>query len=130
MFGPSGYWYVYFTYGMHYCANIVTGRDGEGSAVLIRAVEPLQGMDLLEQHRGKTGVETLNGPAKLCQALGIDKTLNGHDAKQGPLQIYQTESVPDSEVTVTTRIGISQAKDELRRFYITDSPYISVKARD
>ena len=87
MFGDSGHLYVYFTYGMHYCCNVVTGTPGEGSAVLIRAVEPLDGHDALVARRGKDGVEVTNGPAKLCQALEIDRELNGHNLQFSPLQL-------------------------------------------
>ena len=81
MFGEAGHLYVYFTYGMHYCCNVVTGKLGGGAAVLIRAVEPVKGTEILELSRGKKGVEVTNGPAKLCQALSIDKDLNGHDLR-------------------------------------------------
>lgn len=125
MFGASGRLYVYFTYGMHYCCNVVTGVTGEGSAVLIRAVEPLEGVELLEYRRHKTGKEATNGPAKLCQALGIGREMNGHDLRQSPLRLVEKFQMPDQNITTTTRIGISAAKDELRRFYITDNPYVS-----
>lgn len=129
MFGPAGHLYVYFTYGMHYCCNIVVGPEGHGAAVLIRAVEPIIGEEVLKRRRGgKTGVELTNGPAKLCQALGIDKRMNGHDLHQMPLRlIMQPEPVKD--IVTTTRIGISQAKDVPWRFYIADSPYVSVKSK-
>ena len=85
MFGPAGRLYVYFTYGMHYCCNVVVGEEGYGAAVLLRAVQPLDGEKVLEQRRGgKTGMLLTNGPAKLCQALGIDKQLNGHDLAGRP----------------------------------------------
>lgn len=125
MFGEYGHLYVYFTYGMHYCANIVTGRRGHGAGVLIRAVEPIKGNRLIEKRRGKTGVETTNGPAKLCQALGIDKAMNGHDLKEGSLRLIPGEPLPSGAITQTTRIGISQGKDVPWRFYVTDSPYVS-----
>lgn len=83
MFGPPGHLYVYFTYGMHYCCNVVTGPDGEGSAVLIRAVEPIQGEEHMAEQRDKTGIGICNGPAKLCKALAIDKRLNGHNLYSG-----------------------------------------------
>src|SRR5690242_2435124 len=77
MFGPAGYLYVYFTYGMHYCCNVVVGSEDEGAAVLIRAVEPIEGEGALQVRRpGKTGRELTNGPAKTCQALGIDRRMN------------------------------------------------------
>src|ERR1044072_3277475 len=84
MFGPAGHLYVYFTYGMHYCCNVVTGPSGQRAAVLIRALEPLTGQDIMSANRGgQTGVNITNGPAKLCQALMIDKKLNGVDLRDG-----------------------------------------------
>jgi DNA-3-methyladenine glycosylase len=130
MFGPAGHAYVYFTYGMHYCFNIVAGEDGYGAGALIRAVEPLSGTHVMEQRRaGRTGVDVTNGPAKLCQALAIDKQLNGHDLLQWPLRLILQPRLPKPDIVTTTRIGISKAKDVLWRFYIRDSPYVSVKAR-
>lgn len=125
MFGPSGHLYVYFTYGMHYCCNIVTGKQGFGSAVLIRAVEPIERADILETRRNKSGVDTTNGPAKLCQALHIDKRLNGHDLQKMPLRLVVKDELRPADVVTTIRIGISQAKDELKRWYIKNNPYVS-----
>ena len=126
MFGPSGYLYVYFTYGMHYCCNIVTGPEGIGSAVLIRAIEPLKGNEVMSvNRRGVQGVDLTNGPAKVCQALRIDKVLNGHDLNQVPLQLVEYPAIPTRDITQTTRIGINRAKDRLWRFYITDSISVS-----
>ena len=125
MFGPSGHLYVYFTYGMHYCCNIVTGTMGFGSAVLIRAVEPVEGTHILERRRNKSGHELTNGPAKLCQALGIDKRLNGHDLRIEPLKLFVNDEIQQKNIITTKRIGISQAKDEPKRWYIKDSPYVS-----
>ena len=125
MFGPAGYTYVYFTYGMHYCFNIVTGLPGEGSAVLIRAVEPITGLEVLHNNRlGHTGITLTNGPAKLCQALKIDKSLYGHNLSTAPLQLVVEPPILET-VTTTTRIGISQAQSTLWRFYITGNPYVS-----
>lgn len=125
MFGPAGFLYVYFTYGMHYCCNVVVGEEGYGAAVLIRAVEPLSGRELIEYRRGKTGVETTNGPAKLCKALGIDRTLNGHDLTKGDLRLIPMLALPSDEVVQTTRVGISQAQDVPWRFYMRGNPYVS-----
>ena len=125
MFGPSGFLYVYFTYGMHYCCNVVTGKEGEGSAVLIRAVEPIEGAHVLEERRRSSGVEVTNGPAKLCQALGIDKQMNRHNLANKPLRLVEVELLADEKIVTTTRIGIREAKEELRRFYIQDNPYVS-----
>lgn len=126
MFGPAGHLYVYFTYGMHYCCNIVTGPEGHGSAVLIRALEPLAGEELMAINRhGRHGTETTNGPAKLCQALMIDKRWNGHDLRQPPLKVVIKPSLKNDEIIQTTRIGISEAKDTPWRFYIKDNQYVS-----
>jgi len=103
----------------------VVGEEGYGAAVLIRAVEPLDGIDIMEKRRGKAGIDTTNGPAKLCQALAIDKALNGHDLRAGELQLIPQPTLLTGEITQTTRIGISQGKDVPWRFYITDNPYVS-----
>lgn len=126
MFGQAGLLYVYFIYGMHYCCNIVTGPSGYGAAVLIRAVEPIKGQQFMEQQRiGRGGIELTNGPAKLCQALAIDRTLNGHNLRQPPLKLITKTPLKPSQIIQTTRIGISQAKDKPWRFYIKSNPYVS-----
>lgn len=126
MFGEAGYLYVYFTYGMHYCCNIVTGKKGSGEAVLIRAVEPLIGQSVMEDLRGgKSGTDLTNGPAKTCQALSIDTALNGHDLSTSPLILLPDSLAPHEEIIQTTRIGLSKATDTPWRFYIKDNPYIS-----
>lgn len=128
MFGPAGSLYVYFTYGMHYCCNVVVGEEGYGAAVLIRAVEPIDGEEVLYENRhGKTGVELTNGPAKLCQALGIDKRLNGHDLEITPMKLHMMPTLPDAKIVNTVRVGISQAKEVRWRFYEKDNPYVSIK---
>lgn len=127
MFGPSGHAYVYFTYGMHYCMNIVTGVPGYGSAVLIRAIEPLEGTEAMRvnRHNISEDHQLTNGPAKLCQALLIDKALNGHDLHHAPLQLIITPKVPDKLIVQTTRIGISRDTQRRWRFYLRDNPYVS-----
>jgi DNA-3-methyladenine glycosylase len=126
MFGPAGFLYVYFTYGMHYCCNVVVGPAGHGAAVLIRALEPITGQDAMSlNRRGLHGTSLTNGPAKLCQALVIDKSLNGHDLNATPLKILVGKLNPGETVVQTTRIGISQAKDVPWRFYIANNPYVS-----
>lgn len=126
MFGPAGYLYVYFTYGMHYCCNVVVGEDGYGAAVLIRAVEPLDGVEVMYQNRkGREGADITNGPAKLCQALGINKSMNGHNLRQEPLQLIPTEPIKKGNVVQTTRIGISKGQDVPWRFYIKDNEWVS-----
>lgn len=125
MFGPAGRLYVYFTYGMHYCCNIVTGTVGEGSAVLIRAVEPVSGESTMHKLRPVRGVALSNGPAKLCQALAIDKTFNGHDLREQPLQLELCDPLSSRDIVQDVRVGISRAKDVPWRFYIKNSPYVS-----
>ena len=125
MFGESGHLYVYFTYGMHYCCNVATGPVGHGSGVLIRGVEPMEGLELLEHRRGMTGVNITNGPGKLCQALGIDLNLNGHDLRLPPLELQEGRLLPGESISQSPRIGISKAADLLRRFYVTGNPYVS-----
>jgi DNA-3-methyladenine glycosylase len=127
MFKSAGHMYVYFTYGMHHCCNVVCGKDGFGSGVLIRAVEPLEGIDIIEQRRGMSGVNVTNGPGKICMALGIDLRLSGHDLGESPIKLIKKPTLPDAEVTTGPRIGISKAMHELRRFYVTDNPYVSKK---
>lgn len=129
MFGPAGHLYVYFTYGMHYCCNVVTGGEGHGAAVLIRAVEPLEGEEILKTNRPAAGINLTNGPAKLCQALRITKEMNGHDIKQSPLRLIPQPPLAESSVTQTTRIGISQAKDMPWRFYITGNKFVSQQSK-
>jgi DNA-3-methyladenine glycosylase len=128
MFGPAGHSYVYFTYGMHFCCNIVTGTNGFGGGVLLRAVEPLGNEALFAARRGgKSGVQLTNGPGKLCQALGIDRTLDGHDLEKLPLRLIMQPALESSQIVATTRVGITRATDTLWRFYIKDSPYVSGK---
>jgi len=125
MFGESGHLYVYFTYGMHFCCNVVTGAVGDGQAVLIRAVEPIEGVDEMERRRGISGPQVTNGPAKLCQALDIGSSLNGHNLRYAPLRLEVGSMSLTKDIVKTPRIGISKAKEDLRRFYIKDNPYVS-----
>jgi DNA-3-methyladenine glycosylase len=125
MFGESGHLYVYFTYGMHYCCNVVVGKPGVGAAVLIRAVEPVEGEAFMQDVRNHSGVDLSNGPAKLCQALSIDKRLNGHDLNVSPLKLIIAEPLNSTAIVQTTRVGITKAVDMPWRFYIKDNPYVS-----
>lgn len=114
MFGPSGAWYVYFTYGMHFCANVVTGADGDGQAVLVRAAVPMRGLDQMRARRaGRSDKELLNGPAKLAQAFGIDLAMNGV-----PATIFDDGVAPPLQPVVTPRIGISKAVELPRRWLV------------
>lgn len=128
MFGLAGLAYVYFTYGLHYCLNVVTGTTSSGEAVLIRALEPLEGIDIMRQNRHLQGAslqELTNGPAKLCQALKIDKTLNGHDLTKPPLRLIPGAPISRKAIVQTTRIGITSDSHRLWRFYIKDNPFVS-----
>jgi DNA-3-methyladenine glycosylase len=126
MFGPPGHLYVYFTYGMHYCCNVVTGPSGHGSAVLIRALEPIEGEDMMSENRGgRSGRDATNGPAKLCQALLINQEWNGHDLHESPLKLIIKPPFKQTEIVQTTRVGISEAKEKPWRFYILSNSYVS-----
>lgn len=121
MFGPPGTAYVYFIYGMHWCVNAVTGEDGYGSAVLIRAVEPLEGVNLMRARRprARRDRDLANGPGKVCAALGITRAHDGMSLTgDGSLTIHAGEPVPEAQVLVTPRIGISKAVDWPLRFVV------------
>jgi DNA-3-methyladenine glycosylase len=126
MFGEPGYLYVYFTYGMHYCCNIVVGKKGHGSAILIRAVEPIEGEDgMITRRKGRAGIEVANGPAKLCQALSIDKALNKHKLTESPLKLVLKDPLGKKDIVTSTRIGISKGQEIPWRFYIKGNKYVS-----
>lgn len=127
MFKSAGHMYVYFTYGMHHCCNIVCGKEGTGSGVLIRAVEPLRGIEVIEERRRMGGVNVTNGPGKICQALAIDLSFSGHDLALPPIRLIKKPVLTRDEISIGPRIGISKAVHELRRFYITGNPYVSKK---
>jgi DNA-3-methyladenine glycosylase len=126
MFGPPGYAYIYFTYGMHYCFNITAEEEGVGAAVLLRALEPTQGIDLMKQRRNQDNIHNLcSGPAKLVQALGITKTDYGKPVFAGELRLKPREEAPNLSIRSGPRIGISRAKDKPWRFWLADNPFIS-----
>lgn len=128
MFGPGGYAYVYFTYGMHYCFNIVSGPTGHGQAVLIRALEPLSGIEIMCQRRNKENLTDLcSGPAKLVQAMAIAKSDYGAPLFEGPLFVEKpySSTIPSEMILSGPRIGISQAIDTPWRFWLKDNPYVS-----
>jgi DNA-3-methyladenine glycosylase len=112
LYGPPGTAYVYFVYGMHWCVNAVTRPRGSPSAVLLRAVEPIDGIEVMRQRRpgARTDRELCNGPAKLCAAFAIDRRQNRAALSRGPLRILSGPSVPDHLVRCTPRIGISRAR--------------------
>ena len=129
MFGPPGYAYVYFIYGMHHCLNIVTESDGVAGAVLIRAIEPVEGVEVMQRLRGGRPIaELTNGPAKLAQALGLDIFWNGTDlCTSDDLFLEEGEPVPDESVMTAPRIGLSSGatKDAPWRFVIKGNPFVS-----
>jgi len=144
MFGPPGHAYIYLTYGMHYCCNAVTAPEGTAEAVLLRAVEPLAGVELMRRRRGlserdkgaddakariRQGRALCGGPGKLCQAFGLDRALDGWDLTT-PTRLWiasageKRPEEPGSIIT-TPRIGITQATDRLWRFTLRGDPYVS-----
>lgn len=132
MFGPAGYAYVYLIYGLHTCLNVVTRQEGQGEAVLFRALEPLYGLATMQMRR-RTEKEALlcSGPARLTKALGISLTLNGQPLFDGRFQLWSSESlspvlpVETADIVQTTRIGISKAVDLPLRFYLKNNPHVS-----
>jgi DNA-3-methyladenine glycosylase len=115
MFGKPGHAYVYFTYGMHYMLNLVTEEEENPCAVLIRAIVPLDGIEAMETRRKKKGTLLTNGPAKLCQALSIDKSLNDWDLTLGrELWVEDYKKISNSKIITTPRIGIDYAQKEHR----------------
>jgi len=127
MFGPPGHLYVYFTYGAHFCMNVVTGEDGEGSAVLLRAVEPLEGVDEMARRRG-LGLPRLlcAGPGRLTQAFGVGRDQNGTDLVAGAeMWIESGAPVADDEVGIGPRVGITSATEQPWRFTVRTSRYLS-----
>jgi DNA-3-methyladenine glycosylase len=129
MFGKGGHLDVYFTYGMHFCGNVVTERSGTGHAVLLRAVEPIEGVSVLAKRRGVSPAdyeELCNGPAKLCQAFGIKRAHNGTDLCGKSIWIERRDPQPPPDlIGVSTRVGISTGKERLWRFFIKGSRCVS-----
>jgi DNA-3-methyladenine glycosylase len=127
MFGPAGHLYVYFTYGMHWCANVVCGRDGTASAVLLRAGEIVDGLETARARRvaARTDRDLARGPARLCQALGIGREQNGHDLALAPLTL-SPPSAPPNGVLTGPRVGLRAAAERSWRFYLPDEPTVSV----
>jgi DNA-3-methyladenine glycosylase len=127
LYGPPGVAYVYFVYGMHWCVNAVTRSEGEPSAVLIRALEPVAGIDLMRARRprARSDIELTNGPGKLCLALAIGREQNWSDLRRSPLLIRRSESVLDDDVIVTPRIGVSRCADWPLRYLVRDNPWVS-----
>jgi DNA-3-methyladenine glycosylase len=134
MFGPPGFLYVYFTYGMHWCANVVCGPDGEAAAVLLRALEPISGLEAMRAARpaARRDADLCNGPAKLCQALGIARAENGTDLLApggglggGGVRLLDDGTPPPRRPGRGTRIGIKEATDKRWRFWVPGNPAVS-----
>jgi DNA-3-methyladenine glycosylase len=129
MFGPAGFLYVYFTYGMHWCANVVCGPKGEASALLLRALAPLTGLDEMRQVRpaARRDRDLCNGPAKLCQALGITGEENGIDllARSAAVRLVDDGTPPPERPAQGRRVGISVAKEEPWRFWVAGEESVS-----
>lgn len=149
MFGPAGHLYVYVSYGMHHCCNVVCGPEGFGSGCLVRAVEPLEGVGVMRElreagragkaHTGREGKEQAerarkhplklrdltNGPGKVCAALGIDKGLYGHDLTVEPLVLGFAPLLPGETMGCSPRVGISKNANAQKRFFIEGNAFVS-----
>ena len=141
MFGPAGHLYVYVSYGMHHCCNVVCGPEGFGSGCLVRAVEPLEGVEVMRELReaGRAGKkqaerarkhplklrDLTNGPGKVCAALGIDKELYGHDLTVEPLVLDFAPLLPGETIGSSPRVGISKNIDAPKRFFIEGNVFVS-----
>jgi DNA-3-methyladenine glycosylase len=126
LFGPPGSWYVYLSYGMHWCANLVCQEVGLASAVLLRALEPLEGLETMRRRRGAVSDRVLcSGPGRLCQALGITRTLDGQPMRESPALVHRPRRMETAAVGITSRIGITKAADWPLRFVVCGSPWLS-----
>jgi len=126
LYGPAGTWYVYRSYGLHWCANLVAGPAGEGAAVLLRALEPLEGLALMRRRRGVASARLLcAGPGRLCEALGLTRALDGRTMRASPARVLAGDPTPPSLIARTPRIGITRAHDWPLRFVVRDSPWAS-----
>lgn len=127
MFGEPGRAYVYFIYGMYHCFNTVTGPVGVGEGVLVRALEPLDGLELMKENRGTHALANLtSGPGKLCQALGLDLLHKGLDLTGSELVIVD-DGMQVAEIVEAPRVGITLAADKQWRFYIRGNRFVSRK---
>jgi DNA-3-methyladenine glycosylase len=124
---PPGTWYVYLSYGIHWCANLVAGTPGRGGAVLLRAIEPVSGLAAMARRRGLREPALLgSGPGRLCQALGITRArLDGQVMPDSEARVVSSPGVPEREIVVTPRIGITKAADWPLRFLIRGSTHVS-----
>ena len=134
MFNEGGYFYVYFTYGAHYCCNVVTGKKDHGTAVLIRAVEPIKGINKMIKNRfgrkllnEKERFNLTSGPGKVCQAMGINRSHYGADLTLDKIFIIDAPKLKKNMMVVTKRVGIKKSVNLPWRFYIKENPYVSRK---
>jgi DNA-3-methyladenine glycosylase len=134
MFREGGVLYVYFTYGIYFCCNVVTGKKDEGKAVLIRALEPIEGIKQMALNRfgkdflnDKELLNLTNGPGKICKAFNITRKENGTDLLGDDIYIMIGKNIRDKDIAITKRIGIKKSSELPWRFYIKNNPYISKK---
>ena len=134
MFNEGGYFYVYFTYGTHYCCNVVTGKKDHGTAVLIRAIEPVKGVKKMIENRygrdllnEKERFNLTSGPGKVCRAMGINKSHYGADLTADTIFIMDSQKIQKDMIVITKRVGIKKSIELPWRFYIKDNPYVSKK---
>ncbi len=134
MFNGGGYLYVYFTYGMHFCCNAVTGKPGDRTAILLRGLEPVEGIELMAENRfgkknisEKEKINLANGPGKICAALKIKREDNGTPLFGDDIFILNAHTIPEEQIKTSTRIGIKKSVDLPWRYYIKDNPYVSKK---
>ena len=126
MFGPPGFVYVYFTYGMHWCMNVVCQAEGEAAAVLLRAGRVVGGAEAARARRpGASDRDLARGPARLCKALGVDGTLDGADLLRGPLRVLPGEPVPDAAVRTGPRVGVTADAERPWRYFLDGDPTVS-----
>ncbi len=148
MYSKGGHLYVYFTYGMHFCANVVTRKEGIGEAALIRAVEPIKGIEVMMKNRFPTHHPTIhqfppkadaplaqtthqflfnltNGPAKFCQAFGISREQNGTDLVGNTIYLLKGETIPESRIGRSTRIGVTNGGEKRWRFFVKGNEWVS-----
>jgi DNA-3-methyladenine glycosylase len=134
MFEEGGLLYVYFTYGVHFCCNVVTGKPGKGDAVLLRALEPVSGIEEMATNRfnkkkinEKELINLTNGPGKICQAFNFNRAHNRTDLTGKQIYILDNEKIMSRSIAASTRIGIKKSVDLPWRFYIKNNPFVSKK---
>ncbi len=124
MFGPPGHAYVYRSYGVHWCLNLVCAEDGRAEAALVRALEPTQGLEAMRKRRGVSAARELcSGPGKVCQALGVSRAHDGLPLDEPPFELWARETAPP--LVVGRRIGISRATEKPWRYGLASSPFLS-----